>query len=236
MDSPTIEIDEDMAERIRQEFGAQLAAVEETGVPLVEEQPAPKRGRGRPRLPRDQYGNIIKGQAPTSTSSEYSSLPKQIAQTVPAAPLTRREEKQVAERLQNILEGITGVVGVANPIFAMREDEARAIAEPLSSYLIRMEPSSRVAREILDQYDLVAVAAGAGAYSVRVYLDLKKEREVAKNVVKESGLEPIRKSSRKMSANDGDGNKSTEEPAGQTRYVGPISSPTVEGDGVFPRI
>lgn len=93
----------------------------------------------------------------------------------PAIPLTRREEKEVAARLANILAGFTGMGGVVKPYIPMTDDEATAIAEPLASYLIRNEPTSGIAREILENYDIVAMMLGVGSYGVRVYSDRKRE-------------------------------------------------------------
>jgi hypothetical protein len=94
---------------------------------------------------------------------------------LPATPLTKREEKEVAARLTNIFMGATGMAGVVKPYLPMTEEEATAIAEPLSSYLIRNEPTNGIAREILENYDLVAMTLGVGAYGVRVYHDRKSE-------------------------------------------------------------
>ena len=94
---------------------------------------------------------------------------------LPATPLTKREEKEVAARLTNIFMGATGMAGVVKPYLPMTEEEAIAIAEPLSSYLIRNEPTNGIAREILENYDLVAMTLGVGAYGVRVYHDRKIE-------------------------------------------------------------
>ena len=94
---------------------------------------------------------------------------------VPAKPLTKREEKDVATRLQSILTGATGMAGMVKPYLPMTEEEAEAIAVPLASYLVRNEATNGVAREILENYDLLAMAMGMGAYTVRVYKDRKDE-------------------------------------------------------------
>lgn len=94
---------------------------------------------------------------------------------LPTTPLTKREEKEVASRLTNIFMGATGMGGVVKPYIPMTEEEAAAIAEPLASYLIRNEPTNGIAREILENYDLVAMTLGVGAYGVRVYHDRKSE-------------------------------------------------------------
>lgn len=94
---------------------------------------------------------------------------------LPAAPLTKREEREVSVRLANILSGGTGMLGVVKPYLPMTDEEATAIAEPLASYLIRNEATSGVAREILENYDIVAMMLGVGSYGVRVYADRKQE-------------------------------------------------------------
>lgn len=91
------------------------------------------------------------------------------------APLTKREEREVANRLVNILTGATGMAGVVKPYIPMTDEEAKAIAEPLASYLIRNEPTNGIAREILENYDLLAMVLGVGAYGVRVYHDRHEE-------------------------------------------------------------
>ena len=244
MTTPGIEIDPEVADSFRERFAELLEQQAETGIPLVTEQPRPKRKGRFPYLrnpdgsiQKDADGNPLKDteraqapsyKAPSVHSSGISASP------LPAAPLSKREEKQVAERLEGILQGITGVVSVANDTFQMTDDEARAIAEPLSSYLIRMEPTSKVARQILDEYDLVAVATGSAAYGVRVYRDLKKERDTTRESRKALPLEPLagRPTSQPNSTNDGRGTSGIEEPAGEIRKVKPSRAPIMPSDGV----
>lgn len=92
-------------------------------------------------------------------------------------PLTKREEKEVASRLQDIFTGATGMAGVVKPYLEMTDEEAEAIATPLASYLVRNESTNAIAREILENYDLLAMTLGVGAYGVRVYKDRKQEVE-----------------------------------------------------------
>ena len=122
---------------------------------------APKRRPGRPRK-----NPIIEVEEPKSES---------LTERLPAAPLTKREERDVAVRLANILTGATGMAGVVKPYIPMTDEEATAIAEPLASYLIRNESTSGIAREILENYDIVAMVLGVGSYGVRVYSDRKQE-------------------------------------------------------------
>lgn len=141
---------------------ASVGAVDvEPGQEIVNEE-RPKRKPGRPRK------NPLPEPEPSTTGIDLKSV---------NVPLTRREEREVAERLANILGGLTGIGGVVKPYIPMTDDEAKAIAEPLASYLIRNEPTSGVAREILENYDIVAMMLGVGAYGVRVYSDRKRELE-----------------------------------------------------------
>lgn len=153
---PSFSFSEDEIANIKASLGA--VDVDETQDAPVNEI-RPRRKPGRPRknpLPEPEV----------STSPEFKS---------PAIPLTRREEREVAERLANILGGITGMGGVVKPYIPMTDEEAKAIAEPLASYLIRNEPTSGIAREILQNYDIVAMVLGVGSYGVRVYSDRKHE-------------------------------------------------------------
>lgn len=137
---------------------ASVGAIDvEPGQEIVNED-RPKRKPGRPRknpLPEPQSEGI-----------EFKS---------PSIPLTRREEKEVAKRLANILAGFTGMGAVVKPYLPMTDEEANDIAEPLASYLIRNEPTSGIAREILENYDLVAMTLGVASYGVRVYSDRRNE-------------------------------------------------------------
>lgn len=141
---------------------ASVGAIDvEPGQEIINEE-RPKRKPGRPRK------NSLPDPEPTSTGIDLKPV---------NVPLTRREEKEVASRLANILGGLTGMGGVVKPYIPMTDEEAQAIAEPLASYLIRNEPTSGVAREILENYDIVAMMLGVGAYGVRVYSDRKHELE-----------------------------------------------------------
>jgi hypothetical protein len=207
----------------------------------VYEQPAPKRKGRLPYLRNpdgtyklDENGKPIKDASRSSQTAKVvsrstSSTPRSNSSIgLPAAPLSKREERQVAERLANIMQGVTGVVSVANDVFAMTDDEAKAISEPLASYLIRMEPTNKVARQILDEYDLVAVATGSAAYGVRVYRDLKAER-VAKNVT--PNQQPIVGRSSSPSTNDDGRSAGRIEDASEVRESYQIRTPVIPSDG-----
>ena len=45
------------------------------------------------------------------------------------APLSKREEREVAARITNILTGATGMAGMVKPYLPMTEEEAKAIEE-----------------------------------------------------------------------------------------------------------
>src|ERR1035437_1980287 len=151
------------------EIDAIKASLGATNVDETQETPTseirPKR-RGRPPGSKNKL---------TQPVLEYSTDLGSGHVDLPAIPLTKREEKEVASRLSNILMGATGMGGVVKPYIPMTEEEATAIAEPLASYLIRNEPTNGIAREILENYDLVAMTLGVGAYGVRVYHDRKTE-------------------------------------------------------------
>lgn len=108
--------------------------------------------------------------------------PTLLTDKLPSAPLTKREEREVAVRLSNILTGSTGMLGVVKPYLPMTDEEATSIAEPLASYLIRNEATSGVAREILENYDIVAMMLGVGSYGVRIYSDRKQELREARPI------------------------------------------------------
>jgi len=154
---PGFSFTQEEIDRIKASVGA--VDVDETQQPFVNEE-RPKRKPGRPR----------KNPLP-----EPEVKPEGIELKPVNVPLTKREEKEVASRLANILGGITGMGGMIKPYIPMTDEEAQAIAEPLASYLIRNEPTSGIAKEILENYDIVAMMLGVGAYGVRVYSDRKSE-------------------------------------------------------------
>jgi hypothetical protein len=86
--------------------------------------------------------------------------------------------------------GATGMAGIVRPYLPMTEKEAEAIAAPLASYLIRNESTSGIAREILENYDLLAMTLGMGAYGVRVYHD-RKEAIAAERPVNTTATERV---------------------------------------------
>lgn len=166
--------EEDRLAAIRAQFQEVINEDIDTTNVQQTEQPPPKRGRGRP--PGSKNKPKPADFAPRYTDPEKTeSLP-----TLNNPPLTTRDQKEVAKRLAGILEGVTGVASVAKPYLAMTPDEAEAIATPLSTYLIRQEATSGVAKQILEEYDMAAFAIAMAAYVVRVYLDFRAEREQIK--------------------------------------------------------
>jgi hypothetical protein len=162
MEVPDFTFDADEIEAIKASLGA-VNVDESQETPTSEIRP---KRRGRPPGSKNRTSQPV---------LEYSTDLGSGHVDLPAVPLTKREEKEVASRLANIFMGATGMAGVVKPYLPMTEEEAAAIAEPLASYLIRNEPTNGIAREILENYDLVAMTLGVGAYGVRVYHDRKTE-------------------------------------------------------------
>lgn len=130
---------------------------------------SPKRRRGIRRNPAAPVTYIPPIEAPE---------PEPVFNPVPAAQtFSRRDEREVAERLQNLFTSLTGMPAVVSGklYLQMTDEEAQNIAKPLASYLIRNEPTQVIAREILDNYDLLAIVVGVMAYVVRVYRDRSTE-------------------------------------------------------------
>lgn len=140
---------------------------------VIPEQPPVKRKRGRPRK-RNADGSF-KYPKPEEVDSEDTSEEPRGFNPVPPAKLTKRDEREVAERLANILTGSTGIAALAKPYFQMTDEEAKAISEPLSSYLVRNADTIPVAKQVLENYDLLAITIGIMAYVVRVYGDRSNE-------------------------------------------------------------
>lgn len=121
-----------------------------------------RRKRGRPR------------KSPLPTAESIAEEPVSI---VPPAKLTRTEQKELAERLKNILFGASGIpAGLFDrPYIQMTDQEARNIADPTASYLERVSETNPIARQIIDNYDLAAIAIGLIAYFMRVVGDRREE-------------------------------------------------------------
>ena len=163
---PSFEFDDELIRSIKESLEV---AEPETVPENFQSQPEPSRRKRR---------------VATKRPPEYSE-PTPVPAFVPKvelkpAPLTKREEREVAKRLQDILTGGTGMASVVRPYLAMTDEEAEAIATPLASYLVRNEPTNGVAREILENYDLLAMTLGVGAYGVRVYHDRREELAAAR--------------------------------------------------------
>lgn len=94
------------------------------------------------------------------------------------APLITVDERKLAERLQGALEGVTGITAAfSKDYFRMTEEEAKDIAEPLASYLLRRAPDSEAVREFVENYDLLAILTGTATYTGRIYQTRKSEVE-----------------------------------------------------------
>lgn len=163
MTFPTVgSLDDEERAKVRAQFTQILSEAPEPG-----EQPYPRK-RGRP--PGSKNRPKPSDYEPIYTTP--TDLP-----ILASPPLTQRDQKEVAKRLAGILTGVTGVASVAKPYFQMTDEEAEAIATPLSTYLIRQESTSGVAKQVLEEYDLAAFVIALAAYMVRVYLDAKAERD-----------------------------------------------------------
>ncbi len=176
MTFPTVEpISLDDAEAIKQELGLIIQDIQQN-----EERP---RRRGRPKKEKIE---------------EVEEQPKEFqVPTLPSPPLTARDQKEIAKRFKGILIGATGVASVIKPYLQMTEDEAEAIATPLTTYLIRREPTSKIARQVLDEYDLAAFVLALAAYLVRIYHDYREERN--QKVEKRKSFEEMRADSEQFS-------------------------------------
>lgn len=175
MTFPTVGIpDEEKLADIRSQFSSILSEPDiDTSHVRETEQTPPKRGRGRPK------GSTNRPK-PSDYEPVYSDPNREPLPTLATPPLSQRDQKEVAKRLAGILTGVTGVASVAKPYFQMTDEEAEAIATPLSTYLIRQETTSGVAKQILEEYDVAAFVIALAAYVVRVYLDMMEERKQEK--------------------------------------------------------
>lgn len=160
--------------------GIDIGAIKEAlGAIDVDETKSPPELVERPRRRRPGRPPGAKNKATIAREEREEAIEEQRAAglsiDLPAVPLTKRDEKEVSKRLVNILTGVTGIGGLVKPYVPMTDEEAEAIAEPLASYLVRNEATQGVAREILENYDLLAMVLGMGAYTTRVYKDRKDE-------------------------------------------------------------
>lgn len=126
-----------------------------------------KRGRGRPKGSRnrpkfDEEGNPLPTGRLGIAAIHYAN---------------KRDALEVSNRLQSIMVGGTGIASVVRPHLQMRPDEAKDIADPLTSYLLRQEQYSPRIREFLDKYDIVAAGLAFMTYLVRVWVDDGKYRK-----------------------------------------------------------
>jgi hypothetical protein len=177
-DTPAFTFSEEEIADIKRTLGVTEDGPAEGGESFTQPE-STRRRRGRPR----------KSPLPEESSFE----PRE--QIIEPAKLTRRDEREVSERLANILTGSTGILSMAKDYLAMTEQEAKDIADPLSSYLVRNAETIPIARQVLENYDLAAIVLGVMAYVVRVYHDRSVEVATvrAAGPIKESTLDRISK-------------------------------------------
>jgi hypothetical protein len=172
-DIPAFDFDLDEMAAIREQLQSEVPAVET----VISETPVQPKRRGRPP------GS--KNRAKVVSEDGIDPFP------VGPAPLTKRDEREVSSRLTNILTGGTGVLSLAKDYLVMTDDEAKAIADPLASYLVRNADVMPIARQVLENYDLAAITLGVAAYSVRVYHDRSIEVAATKRERKSSALDRV---------------------------------------------
>jgi hypothetical protein len=162
---PKFNITPEQLETIRDKLGIDASELPADDAPP----PTPiKRRRGRPRkYPISETGTTIQELAEEEA--------RRTGTPVPPAKLTKRDEKDVSERIANMLMGGTGILSQAKSYLAMTEDEARAISDPLGAYLVRNADTIPVANQILENYDLLAITLGVLAYVVRIYRERSDE-------------------------------------------------------------
>lgn len=207
MTFPTVKLPDDMDDeekaRIREEFLGLGVTTEDIGTTPQSEQPV-KRGRGRPKGARNKRPSTTSFQPirlDETNDGEETTFP-----TLKTPPLTTRDQKEISLRFEGILLSATGIAALANPILQMTDKEAQAIAIPLSTYLLRQETTSKAAKQVLEEYDLVAFGLALAAYVVRVFRDFQVER---------------------AAVNDNRNNEPT--PIGPVRVSNPIGTSTPEG-------
>jgi hypothetical protein len=167
----TINLSDEEIERIKTDIG--VTEEPDAATPPMPIEPPARRRPGRPKGSRNK-----RALARAAAVDEEDDASSESPGAFPPATLTKRDEKEVATRLVKIFTGATGIgASFTKPYVEMTEEEARDIADPLASYLVRNADTIPVAREILENYDLAAIALGTTAYVGRVYSDRKKELE-----------------------------------------------------------
>ncbi len=171
--------DEDLA-AIKQQL--ELPENEVTDPAPIVPTPVVKRGRGRPRkhpLP-----------VPAVESSTDAVITPVVDTPLPPAPMTKRDEREVASRLKSMLQGGTGVMSNVKGYLEMTDEEAEAISAPLASYLVRNADTMPVARQVLENYDLAAITLGVAGYAARVARD-RREEAAANAASRSRSIAPI---------------------------------------------
>lgn len=226
-------LDPDILASVREDLGVDNL-LEET--PTESARPK-RRRRGRPRKwARDSEGKPIVG-VPVDQESSDQERP---LETLKPNPLTTRDSKEIAARLQSILQGGSELAAVFNPAFQMQGKEAENIAKPLTSYIIRQEATSAIAQRVINDYDIAAFVIATLAYMVRVIKDIQNERatiseqQIAEGRRTSRGLERVPTSGRaiepetseivpEVSGQNGVG------PEGQDNLVGPFDAANLQG-------
>jgi hypothetical protein len=171
--TPTFQFDAEQLQNIRETLGITADENPPDNI-IIPPEPPKKRRRGRPRkYPISETGTTVPGLTDELLDQETSSVRE--GTPLPPAKLGKRDEREVSERIANMLLGGTGIASQAKSYLAMTEEEAKAIADPLSSYLVRNADTIPVAQQVLENYDLLAITLGVLAYVVRIYRDRTDE-------------------------------------------------------------
>lgn len=166
-DVPQFNYSEERLKQIQESLGIEIPEENAGTLPPTEQpkRPVKKRHVGRPsNKEREAERREALGLPPPEPEP-----------TLPPAKLTKRDEREVSERLANMLMAGTGIASQAKSYLAMTEEEAKAIADPLASYLVRNADTIVVAQQVLENYDLLAIILGVLAYTVRIYRDRTNE-------------------------------------------------------------
>lgn len=190
---PAFEFDPEQLQNIRATLGLTADDVPPENIIIPDEQPKPKRRRGRPRkYPISETGTTVAGLTDEVLEKEATGTPLKEGTPLPSAKLSRRDEKEVSERIANMLLAGTGIASQAKGYLAMTEEEAKAISDPLSSYLVRNADTIVVAQQVLENYDLLAITLGVLAYAVRIYRD--RTDEIARQRIENANRPNIKRS------------------------------------------
>lgn len=157
-------------ETVKQDEEAKEAASTEDDVAFLKEFTDGPREKEEPR---QTEGPRRRGRPPGSRNRPLETEGPRNTVSVPKN--ARQLEREISERGQYILMGATGLLGNIRPAIAMHDDEARAIAEPLASYLRKRaeesEAAAAVITDIVERWDVIAVTLAVMGYITRVWRD-----------------------------------------------------------------